>query len=212
MEKNTKELLAEILEEAKELNARIEALKAKVAEYEALPAEEPADAVADFSDIEITVGELPEPEEISPRDPSDLGRDDSPVISSEVEKSPEIPVEDDLPEAEPAPKPKAKPKAEPKPKPEPKPEPAAKPYAWMLDVPGVSVKNIRSAISLQDRALFIKTLFKEDFALYDATISALNAMMSPEEAADYVKENFPDWNLRSDIVYCFMMAVRKKLG
>ena len=37
-------------------------------------------------------------------------------------------------------------------------------------------------------------------------------MMSPEEAADYVKENFPDWNLRSDIVYCFMMAVRKKLG
>ena len=186
MEKNTKELLADILEEAKELNARIEALKAKVAEYEALPAEDPADAVADFSDIDMTVGELPEPEP--------------------------IPVEDDLPEAEPAPKPKAKPKAESKPKPEPKPEPAAKPFAWMLDVPAVSVKNIRSAISLQDRALFIKTLFKEDFALYDSTINALNAMMSPEEAADYVKENFPDWNLRSDIVYDFMMAVRKKLG
>ena len=82
----------------------------------------------------------------------------------------------------------------------------------MTEVPAMSVKNIRSAISLQDRAMFIKTLFKEDFALYDSTISALNGMGSPEEAADYVKENFPDWNLRSDVVYEFMMAVRKKLG
>lgn len=201
MEKNAKEMLAEILAEAKELNARIEALKTRIAEYEALPAEEPADAVADFSDIEITVGDLPEPEpvvaddlpedEISPRGPEGLGRDDKVVISSEgeavVEKSP-------------------------KPGPKPKPEPATKPFAWMLDVPAVSVKNIRSAISLQDRALFIKTLFKEDFALYDATISALNAMENAQQAADYVKENFPDWNLRSDVVYCFMMAVRKKLG
>lgn len=201
MEKNTKELLAEILEEAKELNARIEALKAKVAEYEALPSEDPADAVADFSDIEISVGELPEPEPVA-AEPEPVAAEPEPV-----------PVEDDLPEAEPviaAPEPAPKPKA--KPKAEPKPEPAAKPFAWMLDVPAVSVKNIRSAISLQDCALFIKTLFKEDFALYDATISALNAMENAQQAADYVKENFPDWNLRSDVVYCFMMAVRKKLG
>lgn len=193
MEKNTKELLAEILADAKDLQARIDALKAKVAEYEALPAEEPSDA-ADFTDIEITVGELPEPEP-------------SPVV-------------DDLPEAEPKPEPKpaakakakAEPKPEPKPEAKPKAEPAGKPFPWMLDVPQVSVKNIRSAISLQDRAMFIKTLFKEDFALYDSTISALNAMDRIDTAADYIKENFPDWNLRSDIVYEFMMAVRKKLG
>lgn len=204
MDKNTKEMLAEIQAEAKELNARIEALKAKIAEYEALQAEEPA--VADFSDIEITVGELPEP--IPVEEPA-------PVIEA---------VEEDLPEAapvieEPAPVIEAPaPVAEPEPTPAPKPkakakaEPAGKPFAWMLDVPQVSVKNIRSAISLQDRALFIKTLFKEDFALYDSTISALNAMDRVETAADYIKENFPDWNLRSDVVYDFMMAVRKKLG
>ena len=185
MDKNTTVSLPEIKAEIEELHSRLKALEAKVAEYEAVP-----DSPADFTDIEIAVGELPEPD---------------PVV-----------VEDDLPEAEEPkaepvaeePKPKAKAKAEPKPK----AEPVAKPFAWMTEVPAMSVKNIRSAISLQDRAMFIKTLFKEDFALYDSTISALNGMGSPEEAADYVKENFPDWNLRSDVVYEFMMAVRKKLG
>lgn len=206
MDKNTKEMLAEIQAEAKELNARIEALKAKIAQYEAMAAEEAADVPADFTDIELSVGELPEP--IPVEEPA-------PVIEA---------VEEDLPEAAPvieepapvieAPAPVAEPEQAPAPKPKAKakPEPAGKPFAWMLDVPQVSVKNIRSAISLQDRALFIKTLFKEDFALYDSTISALNAMDRVETAADYIKENFPDWNLRSDVVYDFMMAVRKKLG
>ena len=82
----------------------------------------------------------------------------------------------------------------------------------MTDLPGVPVKNIRSAISLYDRALFINTLFKENYALYDKTISDLNAMASLEEAVSYIEASFPDWNLSSDAVYGFMMAIRKKLG
>ena len=84
--------------------------------------------------------------------------------------------------------------------------------AWRLDKPGMSVKNIRSGISLYDRALFIGTLFKEDYALYDKTIGDLNALSSLDEAVDYLAEAFPDWNFKSDIVYNFMMAIRKKLG
>ena len=76
----------------------------------------------------------------------------------------------------------------------------------------MAVKNIRSGISLLDRALFIGTLFKEDFALYDQTIANLNAMSSLDEAVDYIRENFPSWNLKSDVVYHFMMSIRKKLG
>ena len=83
---------------------------------------------------------------------------------------------------------------------------------WRTDKPGLPVKNIRSGISLLDRALFIGTLFKEDFALYDQTISRLNECNSLEEAVQYIKEHFPQWNLRSDVVYHFMMAIRKKLG
>ena len=69
-----------------------------------------------------------------------------------------------------------------------------------------------TGISLYDRALFIGTLFKEDYALYDKTISELNALSTLDEAVDYLLERFPDWNLKSDIVYNFMMAIRKKLG
>ena len=61
-------------------------------------------------------------------------------------------------------------------------------------------------------AQFIGTLFKEDFALYDSTIAALNELNSLDEAVAYVKEHFPQWNLGSDVAYRFMMAIRKKLG
>lgn len=82
---------------------------------------------------------------------------------------------------------------------------------WRKDHPGMEVKNIRSGISLNDRALFITTLFKEDFQLYDQTIQDLNQMNSLQEAIDYMRSRFPLWNLRSDVVYHFMMCVRKKL-
>ena len=83
---------------------------------------------------------------------------------------------------------------------------------WRKDKPGLQVKNIRSGISLLDRALFIGTLFKEDFALYDKTIADLNGMSSLDQAVSYIREHFPSWNLKSDVVYHFMMSIRKKLG
>ena len=76
----------------------------------------------------------------------------------------------------------------------------------------MSVKHIRSGISLLDRAQFITILFKEDYSLYDSTLADLDAMETLDEAAAYVAEHFPDWNLKSDIVFSFMMAVRKKVG
>ena len=107
----------------------------------------------------------------------------------------------------------------PKPASEPSPEPVTEPaqdetanLPWRTDKPGLPVKNIRSGISLLDRALFIGTLFKEDFALYDKTIADLNAMSSLDQAVDYIREHFPSWNLKSDVVYNFMMSIRKKLS
>lgn len=84
-------------------------------------------------------------------------------------------------------------------------------YSWYNDMPGASVKNIRTAISLYDRALFINTLFKEDFMNYDKTITELNECSNLAEAIEYVLANFPNWNLNSDVVYGFMMAIRRKL-
>lgn len=83
---------------------------------------------------------------------------------------------------------------------------------WRKDKPGIPVKNIRSGISLLDRALFINALFEEDATLYDATIAQLNKAETLDEAVAYIREHFPKWDLGSNAVYYFMMAVRKKLG
>lgn len=114
----------------------------------------------------------------------------------------------------------------PEPKPEPKPKAAildskkaetavmdvmADNQAWRTDRPGSQVKNVISAISLNDRVLLINVLFKEDPMLFQSTISAFNAMATLDEAVDYILANFPDWNLNSEPVYRLMMAVRRKL-
>ena len=83
--------------------------------------------------------------------------------------------------------------------------------AWKTAMPGTPVKNVISAISLNDRVLFINTLFKEDPMAFQEAIAAFNGMSSFEEAEEYVRTNYPDWNLNSDLVFRLMMAVRRKL-
>lgn len=83
---------------------------------------------------------------------------------------------------------------------------------WRIDRPGSPVRNIISAISLNDRVLFIKALFGEDPLVFQESISALNSMSTMEEAEAYISDRFPDWKMSSDVVYRFMMAVRRKLG
>ena len=222
MENNRTEIL-------RELEAELAALKEKVLQFETrleafrqLPVEESVEALAeesDFTDLELGVPDLPEPVEM------DLPADDLPESVAE-------PVAEPVPEPEPVAEPveategpesRPEPEPEPQPEPQPEPEPAPKPapvvprpeterLPWRLDKPGLSVKHIRSGISMYDRALFIGTLFKEDYALYDRTIGELDTLTSLDEAVDFLLERFPDWNLKSDIVYNFMMAIRKKLG
>lgn len=83
--------------------------------------------------------------------------------------------------------------------------------AWRTAIPGTPVKNIISAISLNDRVLFINTLFGEDPMRFQNTLSELNAMSSLAQAEEYITANFHDWKMESDVVYRFMMAVRRKL-
>lgn len=83
--------------------------------------------------------------------------------------------------------------------------------AWKTDMPGTPVKNVLSAISLNDRILFVKTLFGEDAALFQQTIQIFNTYTTLDEAEAYVRTNFKNWDMNSDIVYRFMMAARRKL-
>lgn len=91
-------------------------------------------------------------------------------------------------------------------------KPADTVYAWHTDTPASPLSNILSGIAIRERGIFINVLFKENPQLFLDTVSALNAMQSLKEAEAYIKAGFPEWNLASDVVYRFMMAVRRKLN
>ena len=226
MENNRTEILREIESELASLKRQVLALEEKLEALRQEPVQEETPVEeSDFTDMEIGVSALPEAaapvvEEIPAQVRIDEPMPEAESVPEPVEEPVVEAVIEDLPEPEPTPAPTPA-LVEPEPAPaEPAPV-APKPVAprpeterlpWRLDKPGMSVKNIRSGISLYDRALFIGTLFKEDYALYDKTISELNGLANLDEAVDYLLERFPDWNLKSDIVYNFMMAIRKKLG
>ena len=204
MENNRTEILRELEAELAALKEKVLQFETKVEAFRQLPEEEPVEE-SDFTDLEIGVPDLPEPvaEEIPVPEPI---AEPVPVPEPVAEPVP-------VPEPVEGPEPTPEPEPEPAPKPAPvMPRPETERLPWRLDKPGLSVKHIRSGISMYDRALFIGTLFKEDYALYDKTIGELDALTSLDEAVDYLLERFPDWNLKSDIVYNFMMAIRKKLG
>ena len=225
MENNRTEILRELEAELASLKEKVLQFESRLEAFRQLP-EEDAVEESDFTDMEIGVSDFPEPAPV----PEEVPVPEEIAVQVEIEPEP-VPEPEPEPEPEPTPEPEPEPVPEPEPIPEPAPEPVPEPepapapkpapvvprpeterLPWRLDKPGISVKNIRSGISLYDRALFIGTLFKEDYALYDKTIGDLNALSTLDEAVDYLLERFPDWNLKSDIVYNFMMAIRKKLG
>ena len=209
MEKSRSEILSEIQETLAGLKARIAEIEAKLADLETV--EEP---------VEVTVDEdIPTVEEDMA--PIDISFDVDEVGFPEA--APEIKAE---PAAQPEPEPAAEEEAEEEFILEPKVnindrqerkarktvvDVMGQKLAWKTAMPGTPVKNVISAISLNDRVLFINTLFKEDPMAFQEAIAAFNAMSSFDEAEEYVRTNHPDWNLNSDLVFRLMMAVRRKL-
>ena len=186
MEKSHTDFLQECAAELAALKQRIAALEEKLAAYEEAPV--PEEDAVDFTDIEIGADEAPAPAQPEPEAEPVA---EAAVVEPEPEAAPPVilpEVKNLLPDDDTAKMP------------------------WRTALPGLRVKNIRSGISLYDRALFVASLFKEDAALYDKTIGTLNEMGSLNEAVAYIRANFPEWDLKSDGVYHFIMAIRKKLG
>ena len=218
-------------EKFKELINRVEALKKELADIEARLAElvseeasEPASEPESSDPIEISL-DIDEPVVDSVPAPGPVEIEDIPVVE-------DVPVAEDIPAAEEAPVVEESPAVEDLPsglfgEPEPAPvgshvhkakgkgpavlDAMAGKAAWRTDIPGPEVKSLRSAIALGDQVVFINRLFRKDSALYQDTIDRLNAMDSLSEAMDYLSGTFPEWDLDSDDVYRFMMAVRRRI-
>lgn len=233
MENKERQILSEIKDMMASIRSQLEVLDAKMAELQQVVDQEDADVVPIDLDLgddlqvypsaeDLTVAEEAVAEE--PVEDVDVSDDDLPFGDFPEEAAPsaeEVPAEvpmveetdDDLPIfAEPEPVVQAAPVLT--------EEPKAKTavidamtdrQAWRTDMPGTQVKDIRSAISLNDRILFINYLFNEDPMAFQEALTKINQMSSLDEVVAYVVGSFPDWNLESDVVYRFMMAVRRKV-
>lgn len=231
-----KAMMATIRQQMEMLDAKM----AELQQMSRFEGEDVAPIVLDIDTFDLPVEEVPE-EMPAPAEPSDDLPFDLPVEETPVEEpvqeapvaaEPEVetvveaasePMTEDLPEEilledhaaeETAPIIVA----------EPEPEVVVKPLvkeaiidamtekqAWRTDMPGTQVKDVRLAISLHERVLFINHLFSEDPMAFQTTVNKVNASASLDEVVEYVKETFPQWDLDSDLVYRFMMAVRRKI-
>ena len=82
--------------------------------------------------------------------------------------------------------------------------------AWRTDIPGAPVKDLLSAISLNDRVQFINVLFNGDPNLFQQARAQINALETLDQVVEYITTTY-NWDMGSQVVYRFMMAVRRKV-
>lgn len=227
MENKEQQILSEIKSMMASIRSQLERLDAKMAELQQVVDPEdldasPIDIDIDLDDVQVVeVQEIPMEVEEEPVEEESEIDDDLPFAETPVEETPveEVPVEapveeddDDLPGVFDIPvapvtvAAKAADQARPILN-----EVMAADCAWRKDMPGSPVRDIRSAISLNDRVIFINLLFKEDAQAFVDTLSKINTMETLDQVVQYICSEFPSWDLNSDLVYRFMMAVRRKV-
>lgn len=236
---NQKELLAELERGLSELKEKIAVMEKLIAEYNGTETSDSEENGEVAEHIELVHEDfLPEISEAVQEEtaPGIIAVEEGPAESVLVELRPEIPATSetavgDLPAAE-----EEAPESvfgelwgESKPAPAKKPVPRTlndvnaasvhkavidsrpdKPR-WYTDIPGSEVKDVRSAISLNDRVLFICSLFRDDSMLFQDVVNRINSFPTLEKAVEYLSETFPEWDIYSDNVHRFMMAVRRKI-
>ncbi len=219
MENKHQQILSEINVLMATIKTQVEELEKKIAEFQqSVDNQDVTSGLLVDEPVSESVVESVETESV------DEILDD--VMDIELEPSDDLPFYDDLPVSEVEMVPEVEPEIEPEVEPEvddlpevevaPESEPVpvidamiAK-QPWRTDMPGSPVKDIRSAISLNDRILFINYLFAEDPMAFQEMLTQLNAMASFDEAASHAIAAHPEWNLESDTVYRFMMALRRR--
>ena len=195
MENREQQILSEIKSMMASIRSQIELLDAKMAELQQVVDPEDVDALPidldidllepvyeDFPEVELAFEPEPEPEPEPDPEPE--------VVEPELLLEPEVVVEQPVQAVI---------------------DTMTAKHPWRTDMPGTPVKDIRSAISLNDRIIFINYLFNEDPMAFQNSLTKINTMASLDEVLEYVNQEHPEWNLESEVVYRFMMAVRRRI-
>ena len=212
MENKERQILSEIVAMASVLRGQLEALEAKIAEFQEVAGveeddmtpidlelddiqgiepietvvEEPVEEVVEEVDDDLPFGDI--------EDPVTEPAEEESVLESVVEEPVAAPVA--LVDAAPV---------------HAVIDSMTDRQAWRTDMPGSPVRDIRSAISLNDRILFINTLFGQDPMAFQECLTRINQLETLDEAVEYVATVRPEWDFESEVVYRFMMAVRRKV-
>ena len=192
MENREQQILSEIKSMMASIRSQIELLDAKMAELQQVVDPEDVDTLPIDLDIdllepvyedfpEVELAFEPEPEVVEP---------EPEVVEPELLLEPEVVVEQPVQAVI---------------------DTMTAKHPWRTDMPGTPVKDIRSAISLNDRIIFINYLFNEDPMAFQNSLTKINTMASLDEVLEYVSQEHPEWNLESEVVYRFMMAVRRRI-
>lgn len=191
MENREQQILSEIKTMMASIRSQLERLDAKMAELQQVVDPEDFEAESIDISIDVDVEEVVEPEPLPL-----LTEDDDDDLPEAVEEAVEVvtvaakaeetsePTINDVMSAD---------------------------HAWRKDMPGTPVKDIRSAISLNDRVIFINLLFEEDAQKFVNALTSINSMETLDQVVDFVCSEYPTWDLNSELVYRFMMAVRRKV-
>lgn len=67
---------------------------------------------------------------------------------------------------------------------------------------------LKDIIPLNDRYLYLKTLFSEDSSLYEKTITDLQSLKNMQQAETYLAEHFPSWELSTPAVQKFLSQLQ----
>ena len=237
MENREQQILSEIKSMMASIRIQLERLDAKMAELQQVV--DPEDSAAMPIDLDIDENTLDiSVQETVVED--DLPFAEEPAVEPEQVEAEPLPEPELEPELEPEPEIEPEPESEPEPDGEeaddddddlplfsdPKPlfeaaidSPKTKravidvmtdKEAWRTDMVGTPVRDLLSAISLNDRVQFINVLFQGDPVIFQQTRAKINTMTSLDEVVEYVTSNF-NWDMGSQVVYRFMMAVRRKV-
>lgn len=192
------------------LEQRLAALEARVAELEAREpevvekvVEVPVEKVVEKI-VEVPVEKVVEVEKIVEKIVEVPASE--PEVEVELvfdEEEPEVPETPEEPE--PVVEPKEQPKAEPV------AEPKAEPKAAFSAQVGAPVDDIRKAISIGDRFLFIRELFGGNGEALQKTIDELNKLSSLEEAEALVRKRF-HWDEETPAAQLFMNILKRRFS
>ena len=83
-------------------------------------------------------------------------------------------------------------------------------YDWEVDYPAAYVDDLIGSMGLNDKMQFINELFNGKEIEFENVIEEIDNIGNFKKIVAHLREEYPEWDETSDIVYRFYMHIRRK--